>query len=238
MKPTFHFMSSPPRSPRRRGAWLAVGLAVVASSAASARAQVVTGRVEGVPSDAPEIARRGYVRTRVTAASSELGARPRSVAVFLRAKESFTLEPSPPAELTLSGLGLEPSVAACPVDGEVVLVNGDVEPATFRVDGQRLGPVAPGDSATYACTVGEQDGELRSLVVEEWPSVRGTVYYGELGAAGTVDEDGRFAVKVAQGTYTLQVIGQGRILAERPVEVEDRNLNIGTIELEEDANEP
>ncbi|MEL6186767.1 MAG: hypothetical protein AAFU79_19265, partial [Myxococcota bacterium] len=122
----------------------------LSASRSPARAEVVTGRIVA-PSVAAPTARRGYVWTRVAAPSEEAEVAP-SLAVFLRVRESLPLEPASPFEITLRGLDLQPRMAACAVDGRVILRNEDQQPATFLVGGEEIGVIPPGGTLAYECT--------------------------------------------------------------------------------------
>ena len=201
----------------------------------NASAEVVTGRIiHGSPSTAKGMG-SGYVRTLVTAPSTALVPPKAPMALFLRVKESLPLDAVPPLSITFSGLELVPPLAACAVDGGVELKNADLEPVTFVVGEQPVGVVEPGASLVYECTAGTAGEETRRVSVLEWPWVRGGIYVGEVGAPGVVEEDGRFRIEASRGTYVLRVIGPNETIFERPLEVVDRTLNLGVIDLTESA---
>lgn len=210
---------------------LAVASVSFVSSGPPVRAEVVTGRIV-TPSVAPSTARRGYVWTRVAAPSEDTRVSP-SLAVFLRVRESLPLQAAEPAEITLRGLGLEPRMAACAVDGRVLLRNADREPATFVVGGREVGVVPPGGSLPYECTAGTSGEETRSVRVREWPRARGGIYVGEVGAPGRVDAEGRFRVELSKGTYLLRVLSIDGVVHEREVSADIRVRDVGKIEVTE-----
>lgn len=224
-------------SPLFRAICIATGtLGLLVALEATGAAEVVTGRVEGQPAaTAPVAAHRGYVQTRVTAAA-ESPSPAAGLAVFLRVKESFPLKPVEPSVIALKGLRLVPSVVSCAVDGQVQIRNEDRQPATFLVEDEVLGVLPPGEVLTYECTAGTRGDELRTVRIREWPRVRGAVYVGEVGAAGAVDEKGRFKVEVAEGTYVLRVISLEGVLHEQDVEARGRARDVGVIELESGAS--
>lgn len=226
MTPTFHSIL--------KGFSLPVGLCLLGLlSVSAAFGEVVSGRV--VRSEAPvDQTSRGYVRSRITAAA-ESARSLRPLTVFLRVEDSLPLEEAPPSVIALTGLRLDPALAACAVDGVVLLENRDTEPATFVVNGSRIGPVAPGESARYECPAGAKAEEMRSVGVVEWPRARGAIYVAEVGAPGAVEPDGKFRISAARGSYTLRVIGLEGVLRELPVQVEGRTVDVGKIDLDENG---
>lgn len=220
----------------RAAAWILAGLASAVAWAPAARAQVVSGRVVVEAEPTKTLWPRGYVSFRATAGAEEPPVLGRSYVVFLRVKDSLPLEAAPTQSIALSGLQLEPRVAACAVDGQVELRNDDTEPATFVVGDRTLGPVAPGEQAIYECTAEEGDA-VRPVRVIEWPFVRGGIYVAGNGVPALADEQGRFRILAARGTYALQVVGLNGVLLERDVEVDERPVEVGTLSLAEDGEE-
>lgn len=238
MTPTFHLIgwgACNLGGPRLLGL-VALVVVLVALSPRLGSAEVVMGRVELVRARPIDEVRRGYILTRVTDPAEPPNPQPVPVAVFLRAQETLPLDPAPPSVLALSRLSLSPTAAACAVDGSVMLKNEDLEPATFVVAGKRLGPVPPGSSLSYECVAGARGEELRRVEVVEWPRARAVIYVGEVGAPGVVQPDGTFKIVASKGTYLLRVVGLRGVLVERPVEVSDRSIDAGTIEI--GPNEP
>ena len=237
MIPIFHAISSLARSTRALGLYLGIiiGTGGAMVFGLNAQAEVVSGRIKPPKDELRAEAKLGYVRTRVTSRSLEAGLNPPQLAVFMTVKESLPLEPTPPAEIALSGLGLRPGIASCAVDGRIALKNADREPATFIVAGNTLGTVAPGEALMYECTAGTRGDELRSIRVAEWPNARGGIYVGEVGVPGAVTLDGAFRITAPRGVYILRILGLAGVLKTVEVEVGDRPVDIGVIELSLDT---
>lgn len=206
-------------------------LGLIVALEVTSAAEVVTGRVEGMAAKAASPPpRRGYVKTRVTAAAEATFGHA-ELAVFLRVKESLPLEPAEPSVLALSGLRLTPKVVSCAVDGRIQLRNDDRQPATFVVGDDVLGVVPPGEMLIYECTAGTSGDELRDVKVREWPRLRGAIYVGEVGAPGAIDDEGRFEVEVSKGTYILRIVGIHGVVHEQEVEADVRRRDVGIVQL-------
>ncbi len=212
-----------------------LALFVAAATGAVAQAQPVTGRVV-LETPAPPPPTKGYTRMRVARPSAVARPASRDHSVFLEVVESLPLDAPPPAVVALSGLRLEPSVVSCAVDGIIRFENHDREPATFVVADQSIGAVSPGGAVEYECVAGS-GVEMRSVRVREWPRVRGSVFVGEVGAPGTLDERGGFRIVAAKGTYRLQIVGRSGVVGSVPVKVDGRAVDLGTINPREERTE-
>lgn len=191
----------------------------------------VKGSVE-LPQAVPGQRTLGQTRTRISGPAETVQSSKESVALFLSAKNSLPLpEPEAPGSLDVVGLGLEPSVASCPVDGKVVITNHDQRPVTIRVEGRVFSELKPGESASYECTAGPSGREYRGVKVDEWPHIRGWIYVGEVGVAGSVQADGQFRLPASEGTYALRFLGEGSVLATKDVTIGRSDVDVGKVVL-------
>ncbi|MBK8012719.1 MAG: hypothetical protein IPK13_15310 [Deltaproteobacteria bacterium] len=205
----------------------------VAGMGAPSLGAAVKGSVE-LPSAVSGVGRRtlGHTRTRLSGPAASAGAAKERVALFLSAKNSLPLpEPEAPESLQVIGLGLEPSVASCPVDGKVTLTNHDQRPVTIRIEGRVFAVIKPGESASYECTAGPAGGAYRSVKIDEWPHIRGWIYVGEVGVAGSVQEDGQFRLPASEGTFSLYFLGDGSVLTTKDVTIGRADVDVGKVVL-------
>ncbi|MBX2813073.1 MAG: hypothetical protein KTR25_14760 [Myxococcales bacterium] len=221
---------------RPRDTFVVLVVALLGAIPLDVVAKEITGTIETRLNRVSQGEKLGYIRARITSGTKEVLRSSPPVAVFMAVKESLPLETINPSEVTLDGLTLEPAVAACAVDGSIVLRNRDRSPATFVVINKESTVVfemqiSPGDKAVYECTAGADGAESRQIRVTEWPLVRGTIYVGEVGTPGVVSKEGRFSLLAPNGTYVLRVIGQTGILHTVDVEVDDQPVNVGVIKL-------
>lgn len=207
-----------------------VAAAVAICAGPEAFAQSVEGRVEAAAA-APKAKRpEGHVRVRATE-PSEVSPGPERWALFLAVKDTLPLEAAPPQTISFGGMAFAPAVVACAHEGSIVLRNDDAEPVHFLLGAERIGPVAPGAQVEHTCAIGEKEG-LRPLRVAEWPHAEGGIYVAGNGAPGLTDENGRFSIPAAKGTYELRVIRVDGVALRKDVELGAGRTSAGTLRLE------
>ncbi len=206
--------------------FLALGSLAGAPLALPAAAAEVRGVVALPVGEAARIPTLGYTRTRVAAAAPAYRAPTGDAAVFLRVKESLPL-PAPSAKwgLEFSGLRFAPAVVACAIDESLVITNKDKSPITVSVGSESLQPIAPGGTLTFLC----QQAGWQKLRVAEWPHVRAELFVGEVGVVAIPGPDGKFAMTVPQGTYTLEVVTMDGGRVEVPVVVAGKDVDVGRV---------
>lgn len=204
---------------------IAFGLAPLLAPASVARAAEVRGVVALSP-EATRVQTLGYTRTRVAAPSPLMRAPVGDSAVFLRVKESLPL-PAPSAKwgLEFTGLRMSPAVVACAIDESLVITNKDKAPITVVVGSETLEKLAPGASLTYLC----QQAGWQKMRVVEWPHVRAELFVGEVGVVALPGPDGKFAMTVPQGTYTLEIVTMGGGRVEVPVVMAGKDVDVGRV---------
>lgn len=200
----------------------------------SVRSAPVRGRV-----DAPRPPQMdgilGYTKTRVAGPSSALKDLRADVAVFLKVETSLPIpKPDQNSSVAVQGMRLVPDVATCAVDGRVTFTNLDPEAVTVRVGDVEL-RLAPEASQDFECTAGDA---LRSVRLKEWPHIRGLVFVGEVGVAGTLDARGAFNLSAPDGKYELEVVTRDGVIARRPLEVKGSTVDLGAIDLAAPAEDP
>lgn len=214
-------------TPWKRGLPLAAWVAALLFPAVAAAAQV-RGVVDAPPS-ASVRGTLGYTRTRIAAPSQSSQSRRADVALYLMVKESLPIAPPDgPFPVAISGLRLQPSVAACVIDGKVSFTNHENVTMTVLIERKPFAELAPGQSKTYECNAVERDA--RTVQIKEWPHIRGVVFVGELGVVGQPNSNGAFSLIAPQGKYQLKVIGENGVLSERAIEVK-ADVDLGRIDL-------
>lgn len=212
------------------GTFCAVTL-LLAQLPATASAFWVRGAVVAppVPPGSPVVS---LVRLRVVAPSPLEAGRKQDVAVFLKVKTSLPLSaPKDRPSISLDGLRLWPDIAACAVDGKVDFTNPSKAPITVSVGATDLGAIGPGETKTYECTVGSGGDEIRPVRVAEWPHLRATVFVGEVGVPGIINDKGAFQLEAPQGSYELLLVTQDGVRMRQPVEVA-KDVDAGTLTVE------
>lgn len=170
----------------------------------------------------------GYTRTRVAAPGRAAYGRKAPTALFLMVRESLPIPPPSEAfRVAISGLRIEPAVAACVVDGKLNFTNEDPAPVTILIDRTELARLAPGESKIYECNTA--DPSLRRIRVKEWPHIRGSLFVGEVGIITQPNASGAFAITAPQGKYDLKVIGEDGVAAKQDVTIGKTDVDLGHI---------
>lgn len=173
----------------------------------------------------------GYTKTRVAVPAEDFAEREKVVALFLRSKESLPIPaPTTHLEIVVRGMRLIPAVATCAVDAQVVFINNDPEPVEVLVDDQKVGPIAPGASASYTCTASESEAP-RQIRVPRWRHISGLIHVGVSGVAGRPNERGYFLLNAPQGTYELQYVTTDGVVMRTPVEIKRADVDVGVADL-------
>ena len=194
----------------------------------SSSASTVKGTIDPpvVPTQGPRAL--GHSRTLVASRASTAFRRS-DIAVFLAAKESGVITPQKePLVVSISNLRLEPSIAACVIDGKVEFKNGDRYALTVVVDDKDVGPIQPGQSMIYDCKTA--DPQMRKVRVKEWPHIHGSLFTGDIGVVASIGATGAFSLNVPQGKYELSVIRDDGEILKKPVEVK-ADVDLGKLAL-------
>ncbi|MEQ8275004.1 MAG: hypothetical protein RMA76_21055 [Deltaproteobacteria bacterium] len=208
----------------------------VITSGAVEAAQV-RGSVQAPPKPVEVGKEGGYARTQVSAPAKSLEEQKQDVTLFLYSKESLPI-PAPEAHqtVTIRGRRFTPDVAACAVDAEIVFDNQERDAVTVVVNATKIGPIQPGEKASYTCAAGEPE-DPRVVRVEGIRFMSGLVYVGQIGVAARPNEAGYFSISAPQGTYELQYLTKAGIVMRKPVEIERSDVNVGAVNLAE-SSEP
>jgi hypothetical protein len=179
----------------------------------------------------------GYTRTKVVS-PGKIAGRKADAAVFLRVNNSLPLPPSTNIPIVrLSGMRISPQIATCAVDGKINFMNDDRAALTVKIGGVDLGTLQPGDTKEYECTVGKQGEDLRPVTIVEWPYAGATIFVGEVGVAGQLNEKGVFVLPGSPGKYELQVIAQTGVVLRKDVELGKTDVDVGLLDLTADQGE-
>jgi hypothetical protein len=180
----------------------------------------------------------GYTVAQVAARAKSLDAEEADVVIFLRANKSGVLpKPTEHLKMTIRGLRIEPEVAGCEVDAQVLLVNEESTPVTVLIGEDNLGVLKPNEERTYTCTAikGNAESELRTVRVKEWPHMRAAIHIGDLGVVASPDARGSFELNAVEGQYVLNVVGMNGPMAKKDVEIVKSDVDVGTIDLRPDS---
>ena len=203
---------------------LVAGLGILLLSP-QADAFQIRGRVQP-PSIEESSKTLGYTETRVAGLSKANRNRREDVAIYLKVKQSLPI--SPPTKqrtIRLHGLLARPATTSCVFDEEILITNDDRKAVTVTIGDTQVGKIGPGQQTTFMCKV----SGFHAFRVAEYAHLRAHVFVGEVGVATHPDKDGNFKLKAPDGTYELQVIGNGAVLQKANVKVDGKDVNLGLI---------
>ncbi len=194
----------------------------------SAESVPLRAKVVPPPVTAPDTKQLGYMRSLVTR-PAVAEAEPQALAFFVKAVESPPLpEPEAPEVFTWVGLRLVPGAATCAVDGSIRFENKGEGAVTFLVGDAEVGPVAPGETADWTCTAGD---EARSVRVKEWRHAGGFVHVGDVGLPLQLNERGALRVDLPAGKYEFTIVSKTGVLQRKAFEIATQTVDLGTIDL-------
>jgi len=221
--------------------WLALaGVISLVASGPSAHGAQVRGVLEVEPrpfdeAGMPPLATHAQIR--VAQPARGFRTESESVALFLQVESSLPLpEPTQVPEVRVRGFTFEPSVVSCPVDGKVAFINDGPRTFALAVGGAPIGTLEARGRVEMVCQAGAGGATLLGVTVAEQPFMTAQIYVGEVGISAVPDETGAFSMSAPKGTYQLLLVSRRGVVSRRPVEVRNRDVDLGVLVVPADGS--